>query len=176
MKQYARGVQLFLAFCVGRVPIHRFRILFYRHVLRMQIGKGTSFHWRAVFFAPEGISVGSGVAIGNDCFLDGRRGIRIGDSVNIGGHTQIFTMDHDPQSRVFGGRGGPVVIMKYAYIATRALILPGVTVGEGAVVAAGAVVTRDVDPYTIVGGVPARPIGVRNSDLDYRLDYHLPFQ
>jgi maltose O-acetyltransferase len=85
-------------------------------------------------------------------------------------------MDHDPQSRDFGGRGRPVIIMKYAYIATKALILPGVTVGEGAVVAAGAVVTRDVAPYTIVGGVPARPIGVRSRDLDYEFRYHLPFQ
>jgi maltose O-acetyltransferase len=176
MREYLRGAQLFVAFCVGRVPIHRFRILFYRHVLRMHIGNGSSFHWRTVFFAPERVSVGSGTVIGNDCFLDGRCGLLIGDSVNIGGHSQIFTMDHDPQSPVFASRGGSVVIMKNAYIATRSTILPGVTIGEGAVVAAGAVVTRNVAPYTIVGGVPARQIGVRSRDLDYELRYHLPFQ
>lgn len=176
MNENLRGAQLFVAFCVGRVPVHRFRILFYRYALRMRIGEGSTFHWRTVFFSPEGVSVGSNTIIGNDCFLDGRSGLEIGDSVNIGGHVQIYTMDHDPQSNDFGSRGSPVVVEHHAYIATRALILPGVTVGEGAVVAAGAVVTHDVAPYTIVAGVPARPIGVRSRDLKYKLQYHLPFQ
>ncbi len=57
------------------------------------------------------------------------------------------------------------------WIAYRAVILPGVTIGEGAVVAAGAVVSRDVAPYTIVAGNPAQPVGTRSRDLDYRLDY-----
>ncbi|MGO4784646.1 acyltransferase [Cryobacterium sp. W22_MBD10_FK3] len=103
-------------------------------------------------------------------------GIAIGNNVNIGGYVQIFTLEHDPQAEDFGVQGGPVSIGDMAYIATRAIILPGVTIGEGAVVAAGAVVTKDVPPYTIVGGVPARFIGDRTKKLEYVLDYHLPFQ
>ena len=63
-------------------------------------------------------------------------------------------MEHDPQSPDFAIRGGPVVIEDYAWIGGRAVILPGLRIGEGAVVATGAVVTKDVPPYTIVGGVP----------------------
>jgi acetyltransferase-like isoleucine patch superfamily enzyme len=170
------GFRLYCAFLVGRVPNHRFRLTCYRKVFGIKIGSNTSWHWRSRFFAPAGIIVGKDSIVGNDCFLDGRRGVRVGNSVNIGGNVQIFTLEHDPDSRTFGTKGGPVVIEDFSYIATNAIILPGVTVGRGAVVAAGAVVTKDVEPYAIVGGVPARRIGERRRDLDYKLRFHLPFQ
>ena len=65
------------------------------------------------------------------------------------------------ESPTFGVKGGPVVIEDWVYIGTRATILPGVRIKEGAVVAAGAVVTKDVEPWTMVGGVPAKFIKVR---------------
>jgi maltose O-acetyltransferase len=172
----SRGWQLFGAFLVGRVPIHRFRLWWYRSMLGMKIGPRTSFHWRAAFYQPDGITIGTHTIIGNDCFLDGRRGIEIGDNVNIGGHVQIFTLEHDPDSPSFAVQGDRVVIGDRAYVATRSTILPGVTIGEGAVVAAGAVVTKDVAPFTIVGGVPARFLRDRPRELDYVLDFHLPLQ
>jgi maltose O-acetyltransferase len=64
-----------------------------------------------------------------------------------------------------------VVIGDHAWIGYRALVLPGVTIGEGGVVAAGAVVTKDVPPYAIVAGNPARVVGQRTRDLTYELDY-----
>jgi acetyltransferase-like isoleucine patch superfamily enzyme len=171
-----RGFRLYAAFAVGRVPNHALRLWFYRSVLGMTIGPRTSVHWRAAFYAPEGVRIGRNSIIGNDCFLDGRRGITIGDNVNVGGHVQVFTLEHDPQSATFGVQGGPVVVEDRVYLATRATVLPGVRIGEGAVVAAGAVVTKDVAPYTVVGGVPARLIGQRSRDLTYELDFHHPFQ
>ncbi|KIC69480.1 acetyltransferase [Pseudarthrobacter phenanthrenivorans] len=129
-----------------------------------------------VFFAPRGIALGNNSIVGNDCFLDGRLGLSIGDNVNIGGHVQIFTVGHDPQSDSFGTKGGPVRVDDRAYVASRATVLPNVRIGEGAVVAAGAVVTKDVQPYTIVAGVPAVPVGKRTRDLSYELDFHMPFQ
>lgn len=176
VRRHLAGAQLFGAFVIGRIPIHRVRLWWYRHVLKMTIGQRTSVHWRAVFYRPSGISIGSNSILGNDCFLDGRRGLTIGDNVNIGGHVQIFTLEHDPDRPDFGVKGGPVTIHERAYVATRATILPAVTIGEGAVVAAGAVVTRDVAPFTIVGGVPARFIRNRSRDLGYVLDYHHPLQ
>lgn len=175
-KQYLIGLELLLAFVVGRVPIHQFRLWCYRHIFRISIGRRSSMHWRAVFFKPRGIVIGSNTIVGNDCFLDGRSGLTIGNNVNISGHVHVYTLEHDVQALDFGGTGGPVLIGDRAYIASRATILPGVTIGEGAVVAAGAVVTRDVAPFTIVGGVPARWIGDRRDDLTYTLRSHLPFQ
>lgn len=176
MRRTVRGFELFLAFLVGRIPSHHLRLLFYRRVLRIKIGAHTAVHWRASFYKPESIVIGSNCVIGNDCFLDGRSGLIIGDNVNVGGHVQVFTMEHDPQSLTFAAVGAPVKIGDRAYIATRAVILPGVAIGEGAVVAAGAVVTKDVPEFTIVGGVPARPIGTRNRDINYVLDFRMPFQ
>ncbi|SFC27128.1 maltose O-acetyltransferase [Nocardioides terrae] len=176
LSSYSRGYRLFGAFLVGRVPNHAFRLWWYRNVLGMRIGAHTSFHWRATFYQPDGVRIGAHTIIGNDCFLDGRRTLVIGDNVNIGGHVQIFTLEHNPDAHDFAVQGGPVVIGDRAYVATRATILPGVTIGEGAVVAAGAVVTKDVAPYAIVGGVPAKFLRERSRDLDYVLDFHLPLQ
>ena len=62
---------------------------------------------------------------------------------------------------------GLVKIEDYAWICSRAIILPNVTIGKGAVVASGAVVTKNVDAYTVVGGIPAKKIADRNTDLEY---------
>jgi maltose O-acetyltransferase len=107
--------------------------------------------------------------------LDGRGGtIAIGDYVDIAPEVQIWTLEHDPMDPAFGVKSAGVVIEDHAWIASRAILLPGVRVGKGGVVAAGAVVTRDVEPYTIVAGVPARPIGMRTMELQPKQLYN-PF-
>lgn len=176
LRRYQGGLRLFGAFVVGRIPVHRFRLWWYRNVLRMRIGRDTSIHWRAVFYRPEGIVIGRNTIVGNDSLLDGRRGLTIGDNVNIGGHVQVFTLGHDPDAHDFATAGAAVSIGDRAYVASRATILPGVTIGEGAVVAAGAVVTHDVAPFVVVGGVPATFIRERSRDLDYTLNFHHPLQ
>lgn len=94
--------------------------------------------------------------------------------MDIAQDVQIWTLEHDVVSPRHGLKNGGVVIKENVWIASRATILPGVTIGEGAVVAAGAVVTKDVEPYAIVGGVPAKKIGERNKNLEYALNYR-PF-
>ncbi|WP_455429725.1 acyltransferase [Mucilaginibacter lappiensis] len=81
----------------------------------------------------------------------------------------IWTLHHDYNSTDFAQTGQPVIIEDYVWLCSRTVILPGVTIGKGAVVAAGAVVTRNVQPYTVVGGVPAKPIAKRNENLTYDL-------
>jgi len=160
---------------VGRVPSHRLRGAAYRRA-GVRIDPTSSLHWGARFFAPEGLEVGPYTTLGNDGFYDAREGISIGRSVNIAGEVAIFTREHDVQSTDFAETGAPVTIGDFVYIGTRVTILPGVDIGEGAVVATGAVVTRTVEPFTIVGGVPAVEIGRRRQDLDYRLGYAKRFQ
>jgi maltose O-acetyltransferase len=107
------------------------------------------------------------------CLLDGRKfKIKIGSDVSIGPEASILTLGHDPQSPDFGDRGGNVVIGDRVWIGYRAIILPGVTIGDGAVVGAGAIVTKDVEPFCIVAGNPARKVGERNKDLPYQLNYN----
>lgn len=155
---------------VGRLPSHRARNAVYRAV-GLRLHPTSSIHWRAEFYAPDCISIDEYTTIGDRVFLDGRSGLTIGRRVNLGSQVTVWTRQHDIDAPDFAEVGGPVVVGDYAYIGSRAMILPGVTVGEGAVVAAGAVVTKDVAPYTLVGGVPARYIRDRNRDLDYKLGY-----
>jgi acetyltransferase-like isoleucine patch superfamily enzyme len=76
----------------------------------------------------------------------------------------------------FAGRNKAVAIEDYVWIGTRAMILPGVSIAKGAVVAAGSVVSKDVEPFQVVGGVPAKLITIRNSELRYKLAYQRLFQ
>lgn len=155
---------------LGYVPSHRVRRYFYRRA-GMTFPSSSSIHWRAEFYAPESIVIGEHCTIGDSAFLDGRSGLTIGDSVNLGSHVTIYTRQHDVDSPDFAEVGGPVTIGTHAWVASHAIVLPGITIGEGAVVAAGSVVTKDVAPYTLVGGNPARPIRQRARGLVYRLGY-----
>ncbi len=161
----------FLAEAVGWLPSHGLRILCYRYLLRVAIGRHTSIHRGCRFYRPSWTRIGTHTVINRDVLLDGRMGLVIGDNVSISEGVAVFTLEHDPNSAGFANRGAAVHIADRVFIGARAIILPGVAVGEGAVVAAGSVVTHNVPPYSIVGGVPARPIGQRMQNLTYQLNY-----
>ncbi len=122
-------------------------------------------------WTPEQLTVGAHTIVGRDCLLDARGGITLGRSVNITSHSLLMTAKHTLDAPDFIDEYAPIVIHDRAWLALRSIVIGGVTIGEGAVVAAGAVVTRDVAPFTVVGGVPARPIGERSSELTYELYY-----
>lgn len=151
------------------VPFHHLRRAFYR-VIGMQIGKGSSIHMKLKMYDPSGIVIGDDSIVGEDCVLDGRAPLRIGDHVDIASEVMIYNSEHDVNDPDFRAHTASVMIEDYVFVGPRAIILPGVTIGKGAVVGAGAVVTKDVAPYTIVGGVPAKVISERRvQDLRYRL-------
>jgi len=159
---------------VGGIPSHSVRNFWYGRA-GLRVDPSSSIHWRAEFYCPEGITLGRNCIIGDNAFLDGRDTITFGDNVNVGSHVSIYTREHDVQDPMFAETGGPVVIADYAWLASHCVILPGVRIGRGAVVAAGSVVTKDVPDHAIVGGVPARVIGARNPDLIYELRYRKRF-
>jgi len=156
---------------LGHVPSRRLRRLVLRGWLG-GLGEGASVLLGCRFLNGRKVFLGARTVINPGCLIDGRHfPVRIGADVSIGPEASLLTLGHDPQSPLFADRGGAVTIGDRAWIAYRAVILPGVTVGEGAVIAAGSVVTRDVAPFTIVAGNPAEVVGERNRDLAYRLDY-----
>jgi len=120
----------------------------------------------------KNISIGNNSIINKNVLLDGRGGkLIIGDNVDIAQETNIWTLEHDVHDDYHKDIGGDVIIEDYVWIASRVTILPGVTIGRGAAVAANAVVTKDVASMSIVGGIPAKAIGYRKSQLKYTLNY-----
>lgn len=159
---------------IARLPIEKVRNVYYRRVLGVVIGQKTHVSMRQFF---TGYHTRCNVRIGNNCvlnreiYLDGRTGIEIGNNVNISFQCCVLSLHHDHNHPGFASVGGIVTIHDHAWLGARAIILPGVTIGKGAVVAAGAVVTKDVPEFTVVGGVPAKVIGQRNPDIAYLTDF-----
>ena len=160
---------------LAHLPGRRLRTWLARRLFGLRIHPGAALHkWRDLR-EPHKIEIGEDSVIGFWSTIDGRLGVRIGKHVNLSSEVALWTLQHDPDDRDFSARGGPIVIEDYAWISFRATVLPGVRIGRGAVVAANAVVTKDVEDYAIVAGVPAQVIGRRSEDLDYRLVNGLPW-
>ena len=119
--------------------------------------------------SPQRITIGRNCNINKYCVLDGRCDLTIGDNVDIAQDSYIWTEQHDYNSSEYTPVASNVTIEDYVWIASRATILPGVTIGRGAVVACGAVVTKDVPPLAIVGGVHSKIIGWRKDNMKYKL-------
>ena len=139
------------------------------------VGKRTSFLMGLEIRNGNKISIGSNCVINKKVLLDGRGGlIKIGDNVDIAQETNIWTLEHNVHDDQHQSIGGDVIIEDFVWIASRVTILPGVQIGKGAVVASNSVVTKNITPMDIVGGIPAKKIGVRKNLLKYNL-YHRPW-
>ncbi len=107
------------------------------------------------------IEIGKNVSWNAGCYLDAKGGIKLGDYSMLTEYVKIFTHSHSEWDHMVR-EYKPVVIGDYAKVYTSATILPGVTLGTGAIVATGAIVTKSVDEFTLVGGIPAKPMRKRN--------------
>ena len=126
-----------------------------------RIGRRCAIAAGAKIWAPWNLTVGNYVAVANGAELYGVAPIVLGDHSTISQDAYICTASHDIASKSKPLVFKPVCIGSFSWVCARAIVLPGVTVGEGAVAGAGAVVTKDVAPWTVVGGSPAKVIGKR---------------
>lgn len=151
------------------LPSKYFRRLLFNCFKGVEIAKGVSiyhgFQWRKGPFV-----VGNYSSIGAYNHFDCSNGIYIGKNVNLASNVCIQTVHNDSYNVDLHTVCGPVTIGDYAWVCSHTVIMPGVTIGEGALIANGAVVTSDVAPYTVVGGVPA----IKNGERDKRAYDYMP--
>lgn len=167
---------------VRHLPSFALRRAWYARILGVRMARGAGIHLGCYlwFYSPgqirrDGFTIGVNSRINRDCTIDVRGSVQIGDAVSISPEVMILTASHGVDDPEFKVETRPVVIEDHVYIGSRAIILPGVTLGRGSVVAAGAVVTRDVPELAIVAGSPARAVGTRSPDAtQYTLDSPFP--
>jgi acetyltransferase-like isoleucine patch superfamily enzyme len=162
-----RLLDLYLWFA-SNAPSHSLRIAALR-ITGAQIGSNVALGRGVRVFDPWRLQVGANTIIGMRVILDGRGGLVIGDNCNISDEVAIWTAEHDIQSPDFAMTVGGVTIGNRVWLCFRSTILPGIAIGEGAVVASGSVVSRHVPPSCLVGGVPAKQIAMRSTNLTYQL-------
>ncbi|MBP5397700.1 MAG: acyltransferase [Bacteroidales bacterium] len=178
----AQGYCRYMDIETGKIPSHHIRNFLYRHIFHLSLYKEAVLYYGAEIRCHRKCVIGKGCIIGDRAVLDARNSLTIGKNVTLSTGVSIYTEQHDYRNPNFdvisrtGSRKCSVEIDDYAWIGPNVIILPGVHIGEGAVVGGGAVVTHDVNPYAVVAGIPARPIGERPRGLKYdRSGSHLPF-
>lgn len=168
-KIFRNGWQRYMLFQVGLVPSHRIRKFVYR-ALGAEIGKNVVFHFRTEVRGLHRLKIGAGTIIGDNALLAAQRGLTIGKNVNLSSNVSIYSGAHDhrdPYFRSTPTTTRPITIGDRVWIGSNAVILTGVNIGEGSVVCAGCVVTKDVEPYAVVAGIPAKKVNERPHDLKY---------
>lgn len=165
------GYLLFMLYRVGLTSSNHIRKLFYR-IAGAKLASKVTLHIGLQARMPWKLSIGKGSIIGDHCILDARSGLVIGEDVNISSNVSIWTLQHDYRNPDFAcptpdQRRLDVKIENRVWLGCNVIVLPGVTIGEGAVCCGGCVVTKDVEPYSVVAGIPAKKIGERPRNLRY---------
>jgi maltose O-acetyltransferase len=145
--------------------------------MKFKIGAGSAILMHCCFDAAKGFEMGTHSVINANCRIDTRAEIKVGNNVSISTDVFLITGDHDMNNNMQKRRrNNMIVIDDYVWIGTRAMVLPGVKINRGAVVAAGAVVTKNVGEKEVVAGVPAAILKKRADSFDYTVSYRRLFQ
>ena len=133
--------------------------------MRFDIHPSASIFMATQFTAARHLVMNRNSVINAGCHIDVRGKIIIGENVSISDQVSLVTGDHNPADPHFRARFRSIIIEDHVFIGHRSVILGNTIIGKGAVIAAGSVVTANVPPFTIVGGVPAKKIGERTTEL-----------
>lgn len=167
------GVMRYCVYNISKFPSNCLRKMYYR-TLGADIGKRVTFHFLTEIRSPWFLKIGDGSIIGDNAILDARSNLTIGKNVNLSSNVSIYTLQHNHRSPLFdcdfNGRKQSVEIGDRAWLGSNVIVLPGVSIGEGAVICSGAVVTKDVHAYDVMAGIPAKKVGVRPCNLIYEFD------
>lgn len=142
----------------------------------VSLGTDSAIHTPMRLLSRGRLEIGQRSLINRDCVIDNRMSIRIGDDVSIAQGVRIFTLGHDVDDAFFASRGAAIEVGDRVVVFAGAMLMPGCRLGRGAVVLPGAVVTGEVEPWSVVGGVPARTLRKRSEDQRYVLDRPYHFQ
>ena len=165
------GFLRYIIIQTGQVPSHYIRNFIYKKIMLVKLGKNAILYYGAELRAPYRLEIGEGSIIGDNAILDARRGgIIIGKNVQFGSDVKLWTGSHDlndPYFRSLPSKRGGIKIGDRVWIGPSVTILHSITIGEGSVVAAGSVVTKNIPPFEFWAGIPAKKIGERNRNLKY---------
>lgn len=167
---FKNRINIYIANFLKRKKLHK---LF---LTMKNVGKNVHICKNYIFSGNKNIDIGDNVWIGESFYARGEGGIKIGSGTIISRNVQIWTSNHNYDSDdllciPYDKRMilKPVIISENVWIGTSVIFIPGVTVGEGAVIGAGSVVTKDVPPFAVVGGNPAKIIKYRNKEKYFEL-------
>lgn len=168
------GGNRYILFNISILPSSHLRRALYKG-LGAQISSKVIFHFRTEIRAPWLLTIGRGTIIGDNVILDARSGLVMGKNVNISSNVSIYTLQHDHRDPYFRcpdpqNRKLSVEIGDRVWLGSNVIVLPGVHIGEGAVCCAGCVVTKDIEPYAVVAGIPAKKVGQRPKVLKYEFN------
>lgn len=156
------------------IPFWNIRRFFMRS-MKMKIGKDSFIMKHVYIMTPQQLAIGANSHINRNCVIDARGGVYIGENVSISHNVNILSGSHDYNSCNFRGRFLPIHISDYVWVGNNATILQNISIGKGAVICSGAVVTHDVPPFSVVAGIPAKKICNRRQDLNYQCKGFTPF-
>ncbi len=163
---YCYGLCRYYSILIGKIPSQRMRNFLMRKCLCLDISPKAVLYGGFEMRSPWNIHIKEAV-IGVGALLDGRCGIWIDDCVCIAQNVKIFTLQHNVNDVHFAAGGGCIKLEQYSWISSGTTILPSTTVGKGAVLASGAIATKNLEPYGVYAGIPAKKIAERNHNLDY---------
>ncbi len=166
-------IYIFSNYIVANIPSWSIRKLLYR-CMGMEIGHGSRIYMKCIVRFPWRIVIGNNSVINENCYLDGRGGIIIGDNVSISFFSFLISASHDSSSGEFKGVSGNIIINDNAWIGANAIILQGTTVERACILAAGSTLKGHTEEGFIYAGIPAVKKRSRNLERLY-IQHHIDF-